>query len=98
MMATSSDRTALRRGGDAMSGAPHANRHLVRIATMANFIGTRADEAPAFLPSTAAATGAIRPPHAADDIDRGAGNDAAAIRIAVICAFAATGTLSTNIL
>lgn len=65
---------------------------------MVNFIGSSADKAPAFLPSTVTATGAIRPSNAADDIDGGAGNDAASIRIVVICAFAATGTLSTNIL
>ena len=64
---------------------------------MANFIGTSVDETPASLPSTVTVTGALRQPNFAPSIDRGTGNDAASIRIAVICAFAATGTLSTNI-
>lgn len=54
---------------------------------MADFIGISADGTPAFVPSVVTATGT----------DSGMRNGAASIRVAVICAFAATATLSTNI-
>jgi multidrug resistance protein len=86
MIATSFDRTTLWPRGAVICGEPQISK-VVRIAAMADFIGISADGTPAFVPSTVAATG----------IDGGAGNGGASMQIAVICALAATGSLSTNI-